>query len=517
MKDKFKKIGIGVFILLFVFLFKLPSASAASCKIGVSAPNQVIVGKSFKVTVTVSSNASLGSWEYTLSYDSSKVKLNSGSLRVVDYGNGSSKSRSYSYTFTALKSGTATFKPVNASILDYSSTNECLSGVGSDSVTMKTQAEIEASYSKNNNLSSLSVEGVELSPAFDPNTLEYSATLPVDTTKAIINASVQDSKATVAGTGEVSVVDGPNKIEVVVTAQNGDKKTYVINITVEELDPIEVKVEGKKYTIVRKSGQVENIPVGFSETKVKIKDQDITAYKSDITKLTLVALKDEEGKISLFVYNSSSNEFSSFKELKGASTNLILLDKPEDKVPDGFVKTTFKYKEEDINGFKLKDGKDENFYLVYAQNLETGSKGFYLYDKKDNTFQKYFGDLVEIKNEQIKIMSYIIFALSGLIILFILVKLFSVLFTSKQKRIKKYEKKLSKLKNNIHSIEEDDEDNYDITKVDEEPVVTKIEDEYEIPKKSKKEKKKELEEARKRLEKNKRSYRRLSLEEDDDE
>ena len=42
---------------------------------------------------------------------------------MVDYGNGSKTSASYTYSFTALTSGTATFKPVNASVLDYSSTN----------------------------------------------------------------------------------------------------------------------------------------------------------------------------------------------------------------------------------------------------------------------------------------------------------------------------------------------------------------------------------------------------------
>ena len=286
MRKLYKKILTGAFILLFAFIFKLPNVDAASCRIGVSAPSSVVVGQSFKVTVTVSSSSSIGSWEYTLSYDSSKVRLKNGTLHVVDYGNGSKKSASYSYTFTALTSGTATFKPVNASVLDYTSTNECLSSTGSKSVSMKTQAEIEAGYSRNNNLASLSVEGAELSPAFNADTLEYTATLPVDTTKAKINATAADSTATIEGIGEIDVVDGLNKVEVVVTAQHGEKKTYVINLTVEELDPINVKVDGKNYTIVRKSGQIEDIPVGFTETKVTIEDQEITAYKSKAANLT---------------------------------------------------------------------------------------------------------------------------------------------------------------------------------------------------------------------------------------
>ena len=101
MKKLYKKILTGAFILLFAFIFKIDNVSAASCRIGVSAPSSVVVGQSFKVTVTVAGSASIGSWEYTLSYDSSKVRLNSGTLHVVDYGNGSKSSSSYSYSFTA--------------------------------------------------------------------------------------------------------------------------------------------------------------------------------------------------------------------------------------------------------------------------------------------------------------------------------------------------------------------------------------------------------------------------------
>lgn len=517
MKSIYKKILTGVFILLFAFIFKIPGVGAASCRINVSAPSSVIVGQSFKVTVNVSSNASLGSWEYTLSYDSSKVRLSGGTLHVVDYGNGSKNAASYSYTFTALTSGTATFKPVNASVLDYTSTNECLTGSSSASVTMKTQAQIEASYSKNNNLASLSVEGAELTPVFNASVTEYSATLPADTTKAVINAAVADKTATVSGTGEKDVVDGLNKLEVVVTAQNGSKKTYVINLTVEELEPISVKVDGKSYTVVRKNGMVQNVPFGFSETKIKIDGQEVTAYKSEVTKLTLVALKDEEGTIKLFIYNGSKKEFSAFNEAKGSGTNLLILKNANKEVPEGFVKTTFKYNKVDVDGYKLKDANDGNHYLVYAQNLETGSEDYYLYDKKDNTFQRFFSDLISVKDERIKIMEYIIIGLFvplAIILLILIIRWIKAAFTSKEKKIKKYQKKINKLGNKKSEAFFEVED----INVKEEPVVKKIrEDDFVVPKKSRKDKAKELEEARKRLERTKPSFRRVSLEDDDDD
>ena len=285
MKKNFKKTFLGVFIILFTFLCKITIINAA-CSISVTGPSSAVVGQSFKVSVTVPSNS--GSWEYVLSYDSSKVRQTSGPSKVVGV---TGDSRTNTYTFTSLTSGTATFKAVNASIYDYNTETECFSGSGTLSVNMKSQAEIEASYSKNNNLASLSVEGGELSPAFNKDTLEYNVTLPVDTTKANILATAEDKTASITGIGEIDVIDGLNKVEVVVTAQHGEKKTYIINITVEELDPIKVTINGKKYTVVRKAGLVDNIPTGFTETKVKIKNQEVIAYKNSLAKITLVALK----------------------------------------------------------------------------------------------------------------------------------------------------------------------------------------------------------------------------------
>ena len=514
MKKLYKKILTGAFILLFAFIFKIDNVSAASCRIGVSAPSSVVVGQSFKVTVTVAGSASIGSWEYTLSYDSSKVRLNSGTLHVVDYGNGSKSSSSYSYSFTALQSGSATFKPVNASVLDYASTNECLSSTGSASVSMKSQSEIEASYSRNNNLSSLSVEGADLSPSFNKNITEYQATLPVDTTKAKIIATAQDSKASITGAGEVDVVDGINKIEIIVTAEHGEKKKYVINLTVQELDPVKVKVDGKTYTVVRKKGQVENIPVGFAETTIKIGDQDVCAYQSEIAKILLVALKDNEGNIKLFIYDKNKNSFTSFMEAKGGEVNLLILNNEKIKTPLDFVKTSFKINDLKIEGYKYRYDKNDNYYLVYAKNLETGDEGFYLYDKKNSTFSRYYKELSDIKDMHTKYVFYVAAALALIFVLIIIFKLLGK-FKSNDKKIEKYQRKIDKLKGKIKN--EDSNYDYSIDDVDDRPVIKRVEeDEYVMPKKSRKEKLKELEEAKKRLDKNKPKYRRLSLEDDDE-
>ena len=63
---------------------------------------------------------------------------------------------------------------------------------GSRTISIITQAQLEASYSKNNNLSTLSISGASLSPEFNKDILEYTAELDPDTTKANVSAEVED-------------------------------------------------------------------------------------------------------------------------------------------------------------------------------------------------------------------------------------------------------------------------------------------------------------------------------------
>ena len=498
MNRKNKTILLSLFILLFTFIIKIDYVKAA-CSVSVSSPKSAVVGSTFNVKATVSSD--VGSWYYVLSYDSSKVQLVSGNTKVVGV---IGDSKTNSYTFKAISSGTTSFKIVNVSLASNSTNAQCSASAGSASISMKTQAEIEASYSKNNNLSSLSVEGGELTPVFDKNTLEYSVTLPVDTTKAIINASVEDKTASVIGTGEVDVVDGINKKEVIVTAQHGEKKTYVLNITVKELDPIKVKVDGKEYTIVRKSGQIESIPVGFNETKITINEQEITAYKNDAAKLTLVVLKDDKGNKNLFIYDEKNKKYLKFNQVTAASVNLLILDEKTNDIPKEFKAKTFKIEDKKINGYKLNGDVNDRYYLVYAQNMETGNKGLYLYDSRDKTFQIYFSDIVDIKNKDINIRNYIIIALGAFIFLLLIIIMF------KNKKIKKYKRNINNDSGKSEKVGE-----YTLEDLDDKPSIKEISnDEYVMKKKSKKQKLDEIKRAKERLDRSKPSYRKVSLDDD---
>ena len=90
---KLNKILFGLLLIIGLTV----NVHASSGKISVSGPSKVIVGNTFEVKVTVSSSAKIGTWEFSINYDSKKFKMTSGNKSVKDYG--PKKSKTYVYKF----------------------------------------------------------------------------------------------------------------------------------------------------------------------------------------------------------------------------------------------------------------------------------------------------------------------------------------------------------------------------------------------------------------------------------
>lgn len=384
-----------IYILLLGIMFLIPkNVFALNVSTSCSSSSSATLGNT--VTVTVRGNASDSvMWDLSIGYDSSKLQLISGTTHYIS--DTFSSSASLTYKFKTIAIGSAYVKVANAEVANATG-ESASSNSGSCNINIVKPAPVTPKNS-DNNLKSLSVEGATLSPEFNKDTLEYSVTLTSDTTKVRVNAEKSDSKASVSGTGEIDVKEGDNKLEIVVTAENGSKKTYIINATVQEKAPIVVKVNKEEYSIIRKK-DVLTVPDGYEETTIIINDEEIPAYKNEVTGYTLVGLKNQDNKNAWYVYDENKLTYTKYIELKSEMVRLIVLTPKEKDVPYRYYKTTFDYNGEQIDGYTFDEGS--SFRLIYGLNIITGEKSFYLYDINEKTVQRFYNNQVLIYIDLVK-------------------------------------------------------------------------------------------------------------------
>ena len=454
--------------LLITLLLTIPITGKAAV-IHCSAPSSVESGETFTVTFSGSLNSSASVWFASIG-SSSNVTYAGGDGLSIPGKDGASMS--HSVRFTAGNPGTASFYAYDVDVSDgvnsYSDSDTCYVEITSATRPNGASAniydgtygnsdeddekEIDPDKASNSYLKSLSIEGVKLSPAFNKEKMEYSAVVPGDKEKIVIKGEVEDEKATVEGLGEVELKEGINKIEIKVTAENGEERKYILTITRKEKNPIEVTINKKKYTVVKKEIGLK-VPEGFVKTTVTIDKQEVVAYSNKFTGYLIVALVDEDGKASWFIYNQKNGTYTKYSELKSNGLRLIILDAKKKDVPYRYKKTEFKINDEIVEGYALELGS--NYRLVYALNMDTGNKAFYLYDMEENTFQRFYNTQVNIYRSLVKKLEIVLIALAGIILLMGIV-IVSIMFINR--KTKKFIKNGGKVEEEKPIIDEEDEE-----------------------------------------------------------
>lgn len=399
-------------LLLLLTLIIIPSHAMASpsASMSCSASSNVSVGDTVTVTVRGSANESV-LWDTTLTSDNSKLKYTGGSS-LHSIKDDFSSSASFTYTFSAIEEGSAS---VSSSTM-VSNQNGEENGYFTSKCNINIGKKVEKS--SDNALKSLGVDGVDLSPEFNKETLEYNATIQSDNDTTIkINASANDSKSSISGAGNQNVTLGLNKLQVTVSAENGSTRTYTINLTVQEKNPITVKIDGKAYTVMRKISGVD-APPGFEGTKIIINEKEVDAFKNEKTGYVLVVLTDEKNNTHLYSYDEKTNSYKKYLYYTSAGINLILLKAEKSEIPYRYNKSTFKIDGEEVEGYAFNE--NSKFRLVFALNTDTLKKDFYLYDLEEKTFQRFYNEQVSIYIDLVKKCKIGLVILAGLFaILFI--------------------------------------------------------------------------------------------------
>ncbi|MEG1288036.1 MAG: cadherin-like beta sandwich domain-containing protein [Bacilli bacterium] len=473
-----KKIKLLLIAILGILVIPC-MVSAASGTIKVSSSSTIVVGNKVTVYVTLSSGTPIGSWEMSLNYDRSFLQLTSsntesGGVMMASSVSSGIGSKSYTFTFKTLKTGSTNLAVGSYDAYAFSDLSQMKLTSSGKTIRIITQADLEASYSKNNNLSSLSVEGFTITPEFTTDKTEYSLIVPENTKQITIKATKSDSRASVKGDGVVDLTSGVNSLKVTVNAENGSEKVYTLSVEVKDQFPINVKVDGSDYTVVKIK---ENLPVInlYEATTIKINDIEVPAYKSTITNYLLVGLKSSDGKISLFIYDEEEKSYQKYNELLFDKMTIYPLTYEKDI--KGYKKTKIKINDIETEGYVYKDGS--RYVVIYGLNVETGEKALYMCDLNDNTIIKYNDEYIVDLEKKVDLFTYIIIGFIGIVVLTFIIFI-TMLSKNKKPKVKKekkevtipaipksdtYEPKIIKKSNEIVELvteESDEEEVYDI-------------------------------------------------------
>ncbi len=258
-----------LFLAAVFFIISQPyqKVSAADFSTSISGTTSVAnTGDTISLTLSYSSSSSLYAVSGSLSYDASKVEIVSvsplngftvtGTNNIVaDDANAHASCGFASVQFQVL-SGFSAGTSTTISFNNVSGTNESVTDVsgGSSSITVARSGSSggssssgggsssggsgssssggsgssgsSSSKSGNNYLSALSVNGYELQPAFDKDTLEYSVYVPYECEALDLSVETDSSYAEYAVENNNLIAGGVTEVNITVTAENGDTRVY---------------------------------------------------------------------------------------------------------------------------------------------------------------------------------------------------------------------------------------------------------------------------------------------------
>ena len=332
-------------IAFFLFFFSILSASGNATSSVLSSSNQVYVGDN--VSITIAYTGFSGVAGNALSAASGTIKYDTNYLEYVSYqslapfpitynadpsksngfdSTGSSNITGYSniikVTFRTKKIGDTTISYVNGVATDKDDSNVNVSS-SSKSISIVNRP------SANNNLSSLSVSVGSIQ--FSPSQTSYSINVKSDISSITINASPEDSGASVSGTGSKSLNYGNNTFQIIVKAPSGDTKTYTVKVYREDVrsknnNLSKLSVEGGTISPVFDSNTLiyeVSVPFTVENLKVNATKEDSKAKVTISNQNGLVAEETREVLVVVTAENGSKKTYT-IKVTRGKDPNKVL-------------------------------------------------------------------------------------------------------------------------------------------------------------------------------------------------
>lgn len=402
---------IAVLLVCLLLVSATPLVYAASASVSVKADKTTTtVGQNVTVSITYSSSVGIGSFDTAVQYDSSVLEYVSsndavnggaGMLKVSYFATSMSPDKTYTVKLNFKTKATGSSK-VSVSTNLICDDNDQSLGTPSGSVTVNVQ---NPSLSSNADLTELYISSGSLSPAFSSSVTSYNIVIPYNVTVLTVSAETADKNAKITVEGSKNMQVGKNVRKVIVTAPNGTKKTYTLNITRQEgtgnetgttttpgipaTDASKVTV-GEDTLYIAKDLKDVTLPAGFEQVALTVNDTQFPSVQDKSRTVVLLYLTDADGKNGKFyMYDTAAMTFSDFTHTQ-VSTGVYTFLTPDSTVaiPTGFAQTFLKVGEQTITAWSFPDAAMQEYYLVYALS-PTGNKGLYQYDTVEGTFQRY--------------------------------------------------------------------------------------------------------------------------------
>ena len=244
--------------------------------------------------------------------------------------------------------------------------------------------------STDNTLSSLTVSGTTLD--FSKDTTTYN--VEVDSNATTITAIPTDQYASVAGTGDINLNYGPNKVDITVTAENGTTKVYTINIT----RPDNRSTNNNLKALSLSNGSISfdtnkttydiNIDASTTAITAEVEDAKATVSGDGVRNLGYgvnkfdITVTAENGQTKIYTINVTRNDGrDSNNYLATLTTNVGIIDFNKEKlnytisVPNNIEETTINATAESdkaqVTGqgtHKLAEGENKFIIKVTAEN-----------------------------------------------------------------------------------------------------------------------------------------------------
>ena len=403
---------VGIFLYLGVYYINVYAAEA---NVDISS-HTVEQGKEFEVSIKITAQENIVGYTFFLKYDPNVIEVVSGhdgggggQIALANAFDQARKDVDIKVIFKAKGPGTT---DVEYLYLDDScgivnDNDNTKFEVTAKNGTVKVNPPVIAS--KNNNLASMTVAAVRadgssynvpLSPEFSKDVTKYNISVEEGVTDLVVAAKTEDSKAKIY-VQWANLDPGDNTTKIIVTAEDGSKKEYVIytkvpvpeTTTPAPVEPIVTVIDGIEYFVENVNDAVV-LPEGFEAVDYDYNGKTVVVGKGVAKDLIVMYLTNGTGEAgSLFIYDEASKSFYPMVNVAMSQKLYTIVKAPADLVlPDGFKDSVVTIDGVEFNGWQ--SAEIEGVYLVYAMNWN-GKSGLYFYDTDEQQMIKYFDVSVE--------------------------------------------------------------------------------------------------------------------------